>query len=236
LRKAESAVDMIKPKDIGELKTSNRPVDTTKLIMDTIHILFQRHLDPVKPKPDGGMLILKQYTPFVCDSYETPNIGTKATLSSANFLKDLLDFSNEEKDNINEETIELLHPYLTLRTPKDEEIYTPEVAQKSSVALIGMSIWTAAMSDYHKQSKIVKPKLRLLEIKMGELKEAETNLGNAQAELQAVQDLQARLRETFENALAEKTRLADSAAKTRKKMDQANRLINSLQANKTRWV
>jgi dynein heavy chain len=182
LRKAESAVDMIKPKDIGELKTSNRPVDTTKLIMDTIHILFQRHLDPVKPKGDGGMYILKQSTPFVADSYEGAN-GTKSTLSSANFLKDLLDFSNEEKDNINEETIELLHPYLTLKTPKDEDIYTPEVAGKSSSALIGMSIWTAAMSDYHKQSKIVKPKLRLLEIKMGELKEAETNLANAQAEL-----------------------------------------------------
>jgi len=36
--------------------------------------------------------------------------------------------------------------------------------------------------------------------------------------------------------MAEKTRLAESAAKTRKKMDQANRLINSLQANKVRWV
>lgn len=178
MKKAESAVDMIKPKDIGELKTSNRPVDTTKLIMDTIHILFQRHLDPVKPKADGGMYILKQSTPFVADSYEGAS-GTKTTLSSPNFLKDLLDFSNLEKDNINEETIELLHPYLSLRTPKDEEIYTPEVAQKSSTALIGMAIWTAAMSDYHKQSKIVKPKLRLLEIKMGELKEAETNLANA---------------------------------------------------------
>jgi len=36
--------------------------------------------------------------------------------------------------------------------------------------------------------------------------------------------------------MSEKTRLAESAAKTRKKMDQANRLINSLQANKVRWV
>jgi len=35
----------------------------------------------------------------------------------------------------------------------------------------------------------VKPKLRLLEIKMGELKEAETNLANAEAELKAVQEL-----------------------------------------------
>jgi hypothetical protein len=82
-----------------------------------------------------------------------------------------------------------------------------------------MAIWTAAMSDYHKQSKIVKPKLRLLEIKMGELKEAETNLSNAETELKGVQELQARLRKTFEDAMAEKTRLSESAAKTRKKMD-----------------
>jgi len=75
------------------------------------------------------------------------------------------------------------------------------------------------MSDYHKQSKIVKPKLRLLEIKMGELKEAESNLAAAEAELKAVQELQARLRKTFEDAMAEKTRLSESAAKTRKKMD-----------------
>jgi len=68
------------------------------------------------------MYILKQSTPFVADSYEGA-VGTKSTLSSANFLKDLLDFSNEEKDNINEETIELLHPYLTLRTPKDEDFH-----------------------------------------------------------------------------------------------------------------
>jgi hypothetical protein len=37
----------------------------------------------------------------------------------------------------------------------------------------GVAIWSAAMSDYHKQSKIVTPKLKLLEVKMGELKVAE---------------------------------------------------------------
>ena len=59
--------------------------------MDTIHILFQRPLEPVKPKPEGGMLILKKLTPFVSDSYDK---FTKKTLSSPDFLKDLLDFSN----------------------------------------------------------------------------------------------------------------------------------------------
>jgi len=65
-------------------------------------------------------------------------------------LKDLLDFSNNSKDNINEETIELLEPYLNLRTPKDEEVFVGPVAKKASAALEGMCVWAAAMSDYHK--------------------------------------------------------------------------------------
>lgn len=148
----------------------------------------------------------------------------------------MLEFSQDQKDNINEETIELLEPYLTLKSPKDEEIFVPEVAAKSSVALVGMCTWAAAMSDYHKQSKIVKPKLRLLEIKMGELKEAQDALQVANDELAEVTALQARLRAKFEGAMATKTELQENAAKTRKKMDQANRLITSLQDNKDRWI
>ena len=85
-------------------------------------------------------------------------------------MKNLLDFSANEKDNINEETIELLEPYLTLKQPANgEDVFTGPVAKKSSAALEGMCVWAAAMSDYHKQSKIVKPKLRLLEIKTASL-------------------------------------------------------------------
>lgn len=36
--------------------------------------------------------------------------------------------------------------------------------------------------------------------------------------------------------MAEKNALQEKAARTRKKMDQANRLINSLQDNKERWI
>jgi len=82
-----------------------------------------------------------------------------------------------------------------------------------------MCTWAAAMSDYHKQSKIVKPKLRLLEIKMGELKEAQDALQVANDELNEVTALQARLRAKFEGAMATKTELQENAAKTRKKMD-----------------
>ena len=153
-----------------------------------------RPMDPVKPKP---MNILRQDIPFVHDSYDN---HTKNTLSSNNFLKDLMEFSEFEKDNINEETIELLEPYLRLKTPEDppRDVFTAEVAKKSSAALQGMCIWSAAMSDYHIQSKIVKPKLRMLEIKMAELKEAEENLAAAEAELAEVTALKEKLRRTFD--------------------------------------
>ena len=63
------------------------------------------------------MNILKTEIPFCHDSFDN---NTKNTLTSANFLKDLFEFSEKEKDNINEETVELLQPYVDLKTPKDE--------------------------------------------------------------------------------------------------------------------
>lgn len=61
---------------------------------------------------------MKQDIPFVADSFDE---YAKSTLTNQNFLKSLFDFSANEKDNINEETIELLEPYLTLKIPSTGE-------------------------------------------------------------------------------------------------------------------
>jgi hypothetical protein len=63
------------------------------------------------------------------------------------------------------------------------------------------------MSDYHKQSKIVRPKLRLLEIKSTQLKEAQDDLASAEKELEEVQALQARLKAKYDGQMAEKNAL-----------------------------
>ena len=213
LRRAEAAVDSIKPKDITELKGVRNAVDTTRLILDTINVLFQKPLVTVAPK---NLAILKQEIPFIADSFDE---YTKSTLTNQNFLNNLFDFSANDKDNINEETVELLEPYLTLKAPSGDEVFNGTVAKKSSQALEGMCVWAAAMSDYHKQSKIVKPKLRLLEIKTASLNEAEANLAAAEAELKETQDLKAMLQRKFDDQMAEKNALQERAAKTRKKMD-----------------
>jgi len=107
--------------------------------------------------------IKKQEITFIADSYW--EYSKKTLQDGGRFLKDLLQFSQDEKDNISPETIELLEPYLTLHAPDGSAIFDPVVAATASAALKGLCTWAAAMSDYHKQSKIVRPKLRLLEIK-----------------------------------------------------------------------
>ena len=116
-------------------------------------------------------------------------------------------FSEFEKDNINEETIELLEPYLTFKSPKGEDLFVGEVAKKASAALAGLCTWAGAMSDYHKASKIVKPKLRLLELRSAQLAEAEEKLSAAQAELAEVNRLKAELKAMFDSKVAERDAL-----------------------------
>lgn len=80
LRRAESAVDSIKPKDISEMKGTRNPVDTTRIILDTINILFMASLAQVTPKTCS---VQKANLEFICDSYED---HTKTTLVKSTFL------------------------------------------------------------------------------------------------------------------------------------------------------
>ena len=200
----------------------------TRIIFDAVQLLFQNPLLPVSEKT---YTLKKAPCSFIADSYEE---CTKKLLSGP-FLQELLDFSEFEKDNINEETIELLEPYLTLKNNEGEAVYTPEIAKKASAALAGLCTWSAAMSDYYKASKVVKPKMKLLELKAAALEEAQAKLASAQAELDEVNALKAGLKKKFDDEMAKKQALQDKAMKTKKKMDQANRLINSLEDNKIRW-
>ena len=78
-------------------------------------------------------------------------------------------------------------------TEYDDEIYTPEVAAKSSMGMVGLSIWCKSLNDYHKQSKEChKQELRLYEIKIRELDETLTNAKN---EILSLEDHQARYKE-----------------------------------------
>ena len=84
---------------------------------------------------------------FIADSFEE---HTKSLLTGP-LLNELLQFSKEEKNNINPETVELLAPYLNFSTPDDppEPLFDAVLASKTSAALWGLCTWARAMSEYH---------------------------------------------------------------------------------------
>jgi hypothetical protein len=73
---------------------------------------------PVQPKT---LTISKLPIEFIADSFDE---CTKTTMIGASFLKNLFDFSANDKDSINEETVELLEPYITLKLPNGDDAFT----------------------------------------------------------------------------------------------------------------
>jgi len=233
VRASEAAVKSIDKKDIGEIK-NQKPLDTTRLVFDVVNILFHAQLVPISVK---AYTMLKVETQFVTDSFDE---YIKPVTLVGDFLGRLMYFSDKEKDNINEETIELMAPYLELKCASGKSegqlLFHHDTAKMANGALVGLTKWARAMSDYHKASKIVKPKLILLTQKEGELQAALAALAEAEEQLKEVNDTKAALKAEFDTAFSEKTALEESARKTEKKMNQANKLINSLEDNKIRWM
>lgn len=69
-------------------------------------------------------------------------------MSGTNFLASLLEF---KKDNINEETVELMEPYLKM------DDYDLDNAKRVAANVAGLLSWTIAMTNFFSINKEVLP-------------------------------------------------------------------------------
>eukprot|EP00327_Prymnesium_parvum_P015479 CAMPEP_0113272674 /NCGR_PEP_ID=MMETSP0008_2-20120614/23450_1 /TAXON_ID=97485 /ORGANISM="Prymnesium parvum" /LENGTH=4484 /DNA_ID=CAMNT_0000122153 /DNA_START=48 /DNA_END=13502 /DNA_ORIENTATION=+ /assembly_acc=CAM_ASM_000153 len=216
---AENALKAITAKDIGLLKQLKQPPDLVKRVFDVVLILFQREIVPstavVVETKRGAVTQLEGSWQFALPM-----------MADIGFLGNLERFN---KDAINDETVELLYPYLSAPD------FTSEDAKKVAGALAGLCTWSRAMALYVDIAKVVKPKMEALKLAEGKLKSANAKLAKAQAELDAVQAELDAMQQQFDEALANKQRLQDDADATQKRMDAANRLIGGLAGERKRW-
>ena len=216
LDEAENALKAINAKDIQLLKQLKSPPEIIRRIFDCVLILLGGDIVPcalVKPK--------ERFTLEASWSLALPMMG-KST-----FLEDIMHF---DRDAINDETVELLHPYISA------EDFTYDDAKKASGNVAGLCTWVRAMDMYTTIAKVVKPKMEQLRVAENKLKVANAKLAKAQGELDGVQTELHSMQIQFDDAMATKQRIQDDADATQKRMDSANKLINGLAGERDRWT
>ena len=145
LAEAAKALDGITGKDIQDLKALKSPPEIIRRIMDTVLILMHKRLEPVS-------VVEGKVCPVYASSYEHAMrycIGNPKL-----FLDELRAFP---KENINDETVELLQPYL------DFPDFNVEIARRGSGSVAGLCAWAAGMSTYQQIAKVVGPQIEALE-------------------------------------------------------------------------
>jgi dynein heavy chain len=96
-------------------------------------------------------------TMVLAGSYDT----SVKMMGDMGFLTSLLNFAKEQ---INDETVELLQPYFAAPD------FNFESARKASGNVAGLCNWAAAMCKYHEVAKVVEPKIAALREAEAELK------------------------------------------------------------------
>uniref|UniRef100_A0A3B3UCC8 Dynein heavy chain coiled coil stalk domain-containing protein n=1 Tax=Poecilia latipinna TaxID=48699 RepID=A0A3B3UCC8_9TELE len=134
------------------------------------------------------------------------------------------------KDQINDETVELLQPYFEM------EDYTMESAMKACGNVAGLLAWTRAMASFFSINKEVLPLKANLAIQENRLNIANNELRNAEATLAEKQAEFDKVKAKCDAAMKEKQDLLDDAEMCRNKMQAASALIDGLSGEKVRWT
>jgi dynein heavy chain len=219
VEEAIAAINSIKPAHITEVKAMKRPSDIIRLVFDGVLILFHSPLTKAVP---AEVNVNKRHFEFINPSWSQAIV----LMGDTAFLKWILEFP---KDSINDETIELLMPYM------DMPEFLPKVARAASVAAEGLCTWVRSMVFYTQASKIVKPKLEALQIAEGQFAVAMKALHDAEERQAAAEARLKELKGAFEAKVSQKRQIEDNARLLKRKMEQAANLIRALDGERERW-
>jgi dynein heavy chain len=214
LAEATNALNSIQPAHIATVRKLAKPPHLIMRIMDGVLLLQKRKIEPCTQDPEKP-----------CPKPSWPD--SMKLMSSPDFLSSLVNFG---KDEINEETVELLEPLIEMPD------FNLEGAKKVSGDVAGLASWVRAMVSYYAINKMVVPlKANLiiqehkLDLAMNDLNMAQATLDDKQAELDKFQ-------EKYNDAIGTKKMLQDDADSCKRKMSAATALISGLKGEKERWT
>ncbi|CAG5123335.1 unnamed protein product, partial [Candidula unifasciata] len=143
------------------------------------------------------------------------------------FLDNLI---NYDKDNIHENCLKAVQPYLA-----DPE-FEPELIRGKSVAAAGLCSWVINIVKYYEVYCTVEPKRIALNQANAELAAAREKLRLIKNKVAELEETLAKCQAEFEKATAEKLRCQHEAETTAKTIELANRLVGGLESENVRWA
>ena len=215
LIEAENALNTIKQAHIASVRKLGRPPHLIMRIMDCVLILFRRKLPPPKVDTSGHNCFKPSWTEAL------------RVLSHTNFLHELLTFP---KDTMNDETIELLEPYLNMTD------YNMQIAKRVCSDVAGLLQWTRSMCNFYEVNKEVIPLKLNLALEEVRLDKANLVLQKAERLLCRKERGVEKLQIMYQEATKEKLKISKQADSCKRKMDAATNLINGLQGERMRWT
>ncbi|KAG2382014.1 hypothetical protein C9374_005806 [Naegleria lovaniensis] len=216
LERAEKAVASIQPKDIQTVKAYTVPAQAIKTVFDGVLLLRGFPINDVKIVND------EKLGPIIEDSYAQAQKMT----ADAGFLKAIQQF---KQDEITDETVELLMPYINY------SFFTYDIIKSSSSAASNLCTWVRAMVEYHNVEKDVRPKRERLREAEEKLAIATAHLNKKMEELNKIVAEFEEKQRIFEEETRKKEALEEDAERTRRFMEQATSLIGSLGGESERW-
>ncbi|KAL3853467.1 hypothetical protein ACJMK2_017003 [Sinanodonta woodiana] len=216
LEAALAALNTLKPADITIVKSMKNPPAGVKIVMAAVCVMKDIKPDKINDPDKPGQKILDYWGP------------SKKLLGDMNFLGMLKEY---DRDNI---------PVHVMKKIRTEYIGNPEfdpakVANASSAAE-GLCKWILAMEIYDRVAKVVAPKKARLAEAETELAATMSTLNTKRAELAAVEKRLADLKATFKEMTEKKEKLEFQVDLCGKKLVRAEKLINGLGGEKSRWT
>lgn len=150
----------------------------------------------------------------------------KRVMGDANFLSMLMNYNAE---NLSDALLGKIAKF----TQRDD--FKPELVAKVSRAAAGMCLWVHAIENFGRVSKVVAPKRAKVEQAMEELQRKEKQLTASREKLAAISAKVAQLKNQYDTSIREKETLRKQAEETELKLDRAEKLVNGLSGERTRW-
>ncbi|KFH15313.1 dynein heavy chain family protein [Toxoplasma gondii MAS] len=146
------------------------------------------------------------------------------------FLQTLKDFKQViDEGRVPEVNFKAVEPLLALPH------FNREAIQKKSTAAAGLAEWVVNIYQFYKVVDSVAPKRRALEEATQQLEEANAKLAVVQQLVAELEEKLGKLVAEYDAAISEKNAVEAEANKCRTKLDMAQRLMNALGSEGTRW-